>query len=136
MANKARMSMKTNNNDNMSLIRLLCPSPPALHGNSVGHPPGTRRDEGPQRRAKCAHLCATTLEKSTTDPGISMKTNDNDNLSDGASCQARVGGGAPRMQQTRYTGGRGGIPVRSGEGGSYHLTFDCGLFSSEARPAV
>ena len=44
-----------------------------------GHPPNTRRDEGPQRRAKCAHLCATTLEKSTSDPGMYMKTKDNDN---------------------------------------------------------
>jgi hypothetical protein len=71
--------MKTKDNDNMSLIRLLCSSPPARHGNGGGHPPNTRRDERPQRRAKCAHLCATSLEKSTNDPGMSMKTNDNDN---------------------------------------------------------
>jgi len=38
LANKARMSMKTKDNDNMSLIRLLCPSSPARHGNSGGAP--------------------------------------------------------------------------------------------------
>ena len=30
--------------------------------------------EGPQRRSKCAHLCATAREKSTNDPGMSIKT--------------------------------------------------------------
>jgi hypothetical protein len=74
--------MKTKDNDNMSLIRLLPLSPPARHRNSGGHPPNTHHEERPQRRAQCAYLCASAPEKSTNDPGMSMKTKDNDNLPD------------------------------------------------------
>ncbi len=76
-----RMCMKTKENDSMSLDQPLCSTSPARHGNSGGRLPKTRRDEAPQRRAKCAHLCATSLEKSTSDPRMSMKTNNNDNMS-------------------------------------------------------
>jgi len=54
---------------------------PARRGNGQRHPPKTRRDEGPQRKAKRAHLCATSLEKSTNDPGMYMKTKGKYNLS-------------------------------------------------------
>ena len=54
---------------------------PARRGNGQRHLPKRRREETPQRRAKRAHLCATSLEKSTSDPGMYMKTKDNDNMS-------------------------------------------------------
>jgi len=54
---------------------------PARRGNGQRRLPKTRRDERPQRRAKRAHLRATSLEKSTNDPRMSMKTKDKYNLS-------------------------------------------------------
>ena len=46
--------MKTKDNDNMSLIRLLCSPPPARHGNSWGAPAkrtltGKTAEEGKMR---------------------------------------------------------------------------------------
>jgi hypothetical protein len=73
--------MKTKDNDNKSPI----PTPLLVSRSTALQPrgrlPKTRREEGPQRRAKCAHLCATALGKSTNDPGMSMKTKDKYNLS-------------------------------------------------------
>ena len=85
---------------------------PERRGNGQRRLPKTRRDEGPRRRAKCAHLCATSLEKSTNDPGMSMKTKDNDNMSLGQSlCSTSPRGAAMARgtcQRHAATKGRGG----------------------------